>query len=342
MTKSKPLLLLLIAVIVCSPACNDKEDDPVEAYKVAMLAEGHSFDDMAFLKSCKEGMERAKADFNLEVDYNIDTTVNQYQERIDHYGDNDYNLIVAIGFMWVDALLGATEDFPGSAFILVDAKLPELHQNATSILFDVDEVAYPIGFLCAYWADTHGGSDPALAYVGAMRIPQIRQFTEPFNLGAARYNEQYGRSVDTLGAYTNTFFNMNKGKHLADSLIDLGAEVIFGVGSETGNGALLKAKERGVWAAGVDVDQYYSFPEVSDILLSSAMKRLDNAIYDVTAAFVEDDFPGGDTYNGNLINEGVQMAPYHDFENRIPDSIKMEIENIKAGIINGTITTGWD
>mgnify|MGYP006277698539 CR=1 FL=1 len=342
MNRSNQVLFLLAVILAFSLSCNEKEDDPVEPYKVAMLAEGHSFDDMAFLQSCKEGMERARADYNLKVDYNIDTTIDQYQERIDHYGDNEYNLIIAIGFMWVEAVLNASMDFPGSAFILVDAKLPEIHENATSILFDVDEVAYPIGFLCAYWADTHGDDNPALGYVGAMRIPQIRQFTEPFNLGAVRYNQQYGRNVDTLGVYTNTFFSTDKGKHLADSLINLGADVIFGVGSETGNGALLKAKERGVWAAGVDVDQYYSFPEVSDILLSSAMKRLDNAIYDVTAAFVKDNFPGGDIYNGNLANEGVQMAPYHDFENQIPDSIKTEIENIKAGIINGSISTGWD
>ncbi|MCF8234060.1 MAG: BMP family ABC transporter substrate-binding protein [Bacteroidales bacterium] len=342
MNRSNQVLFLLAVILVFSLSCNEKEDDPVEPYKVAMLAEGHSFDDMAFLQSCKEGMERAQVDFELELDYDADTTTDQYIQRLRYYCSNHFDLIFAIGYMWQDAVQSEDHMFPFTSFVLVDAALSKSSTNSASILFNVDEVAYPIGFLCAYWADTHGDDNPALGYVGAMRIPQIRQFTEPFNLGAARYNDQYDRNVDTLGVYTNSFFNMALGKHLADSLINLGADVIFGVGSVTGNGALLKAKERGVWAAGMDVDQYYSFPEVSDILLSSAMKRLDNAIYDVTAAFVKDNFPGGDIYSGNLANEGVQMAPYHDFENQIPDSIKTEIENIKAGIINGTISTGWD
>ncbi len=133
---------------------------------------------------------------------------------------------------------------------------------------------------------------------------------------------------------------MELGKHIADSLITLGADVIFGVGSETGNGSLLKAKERGKWCIGVDVDQYYSFPEVSDVLLSSAMKGLDNAIYELVKSFVDDTFIGG-IYNGKLANNGVGIAPYHNYESLIPDSIKIEIDSIQAGIINGSISTGW-
>ena len=134
---------------------------------------------------------------------------------------------------------------------------------------------------------------------------------------------------------------MELGKHIADSLITLGADVIFGVGSETGNGALLKAREHGKWCIGVDVDQYYSFPEISDMLLSSAMKGLDNAIYEVVKSFVDDTFIGGGIYNGKLANDGVGIAPYHNYESLIPDSIKIEIESIRAEIINGSISTGW-
>lgn len=131
------------------------------------------------------------------------------------------------------------------------------------------------------------------------------------------------------------------GKQIADSLINLGADLIFGVGSETGNGSLLKAKEYGLPGIGVDVDQYYSFPEISDIIISSAMKGLDIAIYDVVSSFVDGTFVGGGNYNGKLANYGVGIAPYHNFENLIPDSIKAEVENIKTGIIDGSISTGW-
>ncbi len=128
---------------------------------------------------------------------------------------------------------------------------------------------------------------------------------------------------------------------MSDSLISLGADVIFGLGSETGNGALLKAKELGKVCIGVDVDQYYSFPEVADKLLSSAMKKLDNAIYTVVGSFVDKTFEGGTVYNGKLENEGVDFAPFHDYDDLVADSIKTKLEEIKSGIIQGEISTGW-
>ena len=339
---SKIILLLTILALIVIAACKKKDENiPEQIYKVAMLAEGNTFDDLSFLQSCKEGMEKAKNDFNLKVEYNIDTASDEYQERIDSYGDQNFDLVIAIGFMWNNAVVNAAKKYSRLNFIIVDTELSEPQNNAVSIIFDVDEAAYPLGFLSAWWADTHDSITPKLGYVGALFIPQIRQFTEPFNNGAYRYNQQYGKSVETLGDYTGDFFNMELGKHIADSLITLGADVIFGVGSETGNGALLKARERGKWGIGVDVDQYYSFPEVSDILLSSAMKGLDNAIYEVVKSFVDDTFIGGGIYNGKLANDGVGIAPYHDYESLIPDSIKIEIESIGAGIINGSISTGW-
>lgn len=334
------LLLIIFFALLIIISCKKNNNTNEKSYKVVMLAQGNTFDDFSFLQSCKTGMEKAKNDFNLYVEYNIDTT-NNYQERMDYYCDQNFDLIIAIGYMWSDAVTEATQKYSNSNFIIVDTELPSPHSNAVSILFEVDEASYPLGFLSAWWADTHDSIDPKLGFVGALNIPQIRQFTEPFNKGAHKYNEQYGKSVDTLGSYAGDFFNIAMGKHIADSLITLGADVIFGVGSETGNGSLLQAKENGVWGIGVDVDQYYSFPEVSDILLSSAMKGLNIAIYDVIESFIINAFPGGEVYRGRLSNSGVGIAPYHEYQSQIADSIKTEIEYIKAGIIDGSISTGW-
>lgn len=330
----KWLFALFILLVVMSCNKNDSKQ-----YRVAMLAEGHTYDDLSFLQSCKQGMENAKQDFKLEVEYNIDTDTENFQQRIDSYGEQNFDLIIAIGYMWDNAVLSASKKYANTKFIIVDTELSEPQSNVVSILFDVDEAAFPLGYLAAWWADTND-SDPKLGVVGALEIPQIRQFVEPFNNGALRYNAQYGKSVEILSCYAGDFFNEDLGKHLADSLIMLGADVIFGVGSETGNGSLLKAKEKGKPCVGVDVDQYYSFPEVSDVILSSAMKGLDNAIYEVVKSFVDGAFKDG-VYNGKLANDGVKIAPYHNYENLIPDNIKTEIENIKAGIVDGSISTGW-
>ena len=343
MKKQSPFLLLIffVAAIVYYSCKKEDNKNPEQKIKVAVLAEGFTFDDLSFLQSCKTGIEKAKNDFSLEVFYDLDTASSNYQERINLFCDLNFDLIIAIGFMWDDAVINAANSYPEARFIYVDAELSTPANNVVSIIFDVDEASFPIGFLAAWWADFIDNADPKLGFVGAMYIPQIRQFTESFNYGAYRYNQKYAKNVDAIGDYACDFFNPEIGKHIADSLINIGADVIFGVGSETGNGALLKAKELGKAGVGVDVDQYYSFPEVSDILLSCAMKRLDNALYAVIKSFVENDFDGGGIYTGKLSNEGVAMAPYHDYENQIPDSIKQEIESIKNGIIDGSIDTGW-
>nr|NQU91116.1 BMP family ABC transporter substrate-binding protein [Bacteroidota bacterium] len=339
----KKLILSFLSLTIMSmlliTSCNKDNDSPVYI-NVAMLAEGNTFDDLNFLQSCKAGLEQAKTDFGLECEYNIDTTTNNYQQRIDYFGDRDFNLIIAIGYMWNDALAAAAKKYPDIKFVLVDTELSEPQANVVSILFDVDEAAFPLGFLSAWWADVHDTETPAVGFVGAMAIPQIRQFTEPYVKGKDYYNQLYSRAVANSGDYAGIFFDPSLGGKIADSLITLGADVIFGVGSETGNGALLKTKELGKWGVGVDVDQYISYPEVSDILISCAMKGLDKSIYAVVKSFVDNDFQGGGIYTGNLANQGVGMAPYHDFDGLIPDSVKAAVDDIKAGIINGTISTG--
>ena len=122
-------------------------------------------------------------------------------------------------------------------------------------------------------------------------------------------------------------------------LLDQGVDIIFAVGGETGNGALAAAREWGKWGIGVDVDQYYTLPLERDILLTSVLKRLDNAAFAVVAKTQQGNF--GDVYLGTLSNEGVGLAPYHAFEGQVPVSLDAEVKAAMAGIIAGTIDTGW-
>ena len=335
------IIWLIIGTLWFITACSKEENTPQRTNRIAMLAQGITFDDLSFLQSCKTGLEKAKPVFTISCEYNIDTTTNRYQERLEYYGNLNFDLIIAVGYMWNDAVVASAKKHPATRFVLVDAEISQPLPNVVSILFDVDEVAYPLGFLSAWWAFNNDNQNPMVGFVGALEIPPIRQFTEPYLNGLKRFIKEYGKAVAYHGVYAGTFIDSGLGGYLADSLITLGADVMFGVGGQTGNGALLKAKERGKQGIGVDVDQFLSFPEVSDILISSAMKSLDNAIYAVVKSFVDGNFNGGGIYTGNLANQGVQMAPWHDYESQIPDSVNLAIENIKAGIIDGSIKTGW-
>ncbi|HHS50017.1 MAG TPA: BMP family ABC transporter substrate-binding protein [candidate division Zixibacteria bacterium] len=253
-----------------------------------MLAHGITFDDLAFLQSCKAGLERAISHFDIVAEYDLDTLQDNYYERIIGFAEGDFDLIVAIGFMWNDAVLQAAGEYPEISFILVDAELSTPMSNVVSIVFDVDEAAYPLGYLSACWAVAQDTANPAVGYVGAMEIPQIMQFIQPYLNGVARFNSENGASVAHHGGFTGNFVDYEGGGSIADSIIAIGADIIFGVGRQAGNGALHTAKELGKSGIGVDVDQFYSYPEVSDILISSAIKALDNALFAVISSYMDD------------------------------------------------------
>jgi basic membrane protein A len=191
------------------------------------------------------------------------------------------------------------------------------------------------------WADLKDPADPQVGYVGGMQIPAVEQFIVGYENGARFFNESKGKAVQVKGGYVGDFISPEKGKELGHSLIDEGVDVILVVGGESGNGALAAAKERGKWGVGVDMDQYYTLPNERDILLTSAMKRGDTAVQEAVKALVLDKFGGGETWVLRLEFDGVGLAPYHDFEDQIPGSIKEEVDMIKQGIIDGTIKTGW-
>ena len=174
-----------------------------------------------------------------------------------------------------------------------------------------------------------------------MQIPPVEQFIVAYEAGVDYYNQQKGKDVQVKGVYVGDFESPDEGKIQGFSLIDEGVDVIFGVGGKTGNGGLAAAKERGKWGVGVDVDQYFTLPNEKDILITSCVKRLDNAVFSVVDSSLHDKFPGGGVYVGTLDNGGVGLAPFHDFEGEIPDELKAEVEAIVQAIVAGELSTGW-
>jgi len=150
------------------------------------------------------------------------------------------------------------------------------------------------------------------------------------------------KNVRVLGGYVGSFDDFAGGQQVAGKLLDAGADVIFGVGSISGNGGIAAAKERGKWAIGVDTDQYNTLLEQQDVLLTSCLKRMDRAVVQTVTAALDNQFWGGTRYVGNLANHGVGLAPYHDFADQIPERLQKEIVDIQRRILDGTVSTGWE
>jgi len=308
---------------------------------VGMVSDVGGVDDASFNENTWEGLQRADEELAVCAQFIESQAQADYESNITELAEQGYDLIFTVGFLLADATGSMAEEYPDTKFAIVDYAYDPPIDNVQGIVFNSDEAAFPAGYLAAAWANMQDPEDPQIGYVAGMQIPTVEIFIVAYEAGAEYYNEQNDANVQVKGVYVGDFEAPDQGNIQGNSLIDEGVDVIFGVGGKTGNGGLSAAKERGKWGIGVDVDQYFTLPNEQDILLTSAIKRLDNAVYGVIEDTLNDEFQGGGVYVGTLENGGVGLAPYHDYEDDIPEEVKQEVQDIMDGIAAGEIDTGW-
>lgn len=334
------LLALSGVVAACAPAAPAEPEEEC-TLKVGMVSDVGGIDDASFNENTWEGLVMAEEELGVCSQFIESQAQADYEKNITEFAEQDYDLIITVGFLLGDGTAKMAAEYPDISFGIVDFAYDPGIPNVTGIVFATDGAAFPTGYLAAAWADLQDPDDPQVGYVAGMQIPTVEIFIVAYEAGVAYYNEGHGTNVQVSGTYVGDFEAPDEGKIQGLSLIDEGVDVIYGVGGKTGNGGLTAAKERGVWGIGVDVDQYYTLPNEKDILLTSTIKRLDNAVFGTVESLIEGTFAGGGVYVGTLTNGGVGMAPFHDFEDQIPDQIKQDLQDIMQGIIDGTIDTGW-
>jgi len=179
--------------------------------------------------------------------------------------------------------------------------------------------------------------------VSSLKTPGSDRYVISFRAGAVW---QGGENVRGMNNYINiqttdtdvpTFTDPTQGKETALRLISQGCDVVFAVGGNAVNGALLAAKESNLPAIGADVDQYNTDPEVKDALVTSAQKNVDVAVYNYLKTVADGSVKAGIS-TGDLQNGGVGLAPFHDWDSRIPSDLKAQIQKASDGIKDGSIT----
>jgi len=338
----RSLILPFCSIILLSllfPSCVKTEDQTT--LKVGLVAGTGGFDDRGFNQMALFGLMSAGSMVPIPWEARVSGTVATIDSNIHYFVKNDFDLIITLCYDAAQATMDAATANPSKLFLMVDYSFISVPGNMICAVFSVDQASFPCGFLAAYWAFHKDTLDPVVCYVGGPKIPEIDQFTVSYAKGVEYFNTKYHKSVRVTGVNASSFSDTLQGAQLADSLILQGAEVVFACAGKTGNGALYKAKERGRAAIGVDVDQYYSIPQVGSCLLTSCMKSIDRVIQSEIINTFNGQFRGGNTFKWTLAMQGVGMAGYHDFKIAIPDSIKQAVTDIKTGIINGLIQTGW-
>ena len=348
--------IVAMVAVACGPKPTEAPAPPTEAptkapapteapevkFKVGMVSDVGGIDDASFNENTWKGLQDAQEQLGVEATFLESQAQADYENNITEFAEQGYDMIITVGFLLGDATYKMAAQYPDIKFAIVDyASGGEETPNVQGILFNVNEASFPVGYVAAAMADQLDPDDPVVAYVGGMQIPPVEEFIVAYEHGVKYYNEKYGKDVKFTGVYVGDFESPDLGKLQANSLIDEGADIIMGVGGKTGNGGIAAAKERGKWGVGVDVDQYYTLPNEKDVLVTSTIKRLDKAVFGVIKAALEGQFAGGTNYIATLENEGVGVGPFHDFEDKVPEEIKADLEQIQKDIIAKKLWTGW-
>lgn len=331
------VLLLSLILAACGGGTSDK---------VCAVLDTGGENDRSFNEFTLKGAREAAEADGLEFAYIVSEADTDYEKNINNFIDEGCGLIITVGFLMQDVTAQAARDNPDVSFAIVDAAyFPGLGcdenvddcyseegglSNVTSLMFAEDEVGYLAGVLAGCMSESG-----VVGTVSGMEIPPVVRYVEGFQTGARSQNPD----IETLNVYIPDFNDPATGKQAGETMLANGADIIFGVGGNTGNGGLLAAHEAGLLAIGVDVDQYNTVPEVASSLVTSAQKNMDVASGEAVKAFAAGNLEPGINL-ATVANDGVGLASYHDQEANVPDQCKAAVDEAREGLAAGTIDTG--
>ena len=304
---------------------------------------GH-VDDKSFNQSTWEGVQKAKTDGYADWVQYIETSDSKdYAKNIATFADAGYKVIVTTGFNLTDPTYAAAKQYPHTMFIGVDQFLSKDDNhpdwplpNLVGLVYNEDQSGFLVGALAAQMSKSHniGG------VFGTDAVPPVWRYGEGYRAGAAYEDAKNGTKTTVTNVYHNdvgfdkTFLDPPWGATTAQSMIDKGADIIFGGGGSTGNGAVDKAAADKVLAIGVDTDQYYTLPEADAYLLTSAMKPIPGPLDALIGLAKTGKFPYTGLYTGTS-----GFAPYHDTASLVSATIDAEMQAIIKGLTDGSIKT---
>jgi len=337
---SKKLFYLLGLAVTASlvlAACGGATAPTECAFKIGFITDVGKLRDQSFNEAGWNGVEAAAAELGLDDSCisNIETADSaDYTPNIESFVSEGYDIIVTSGFAYGAATHQAGIDHPDILFIgtdqsQVDANFaPELLPNVTGLIFHEDVSGFLAGALAGFMTESNvvGG------VYGCPFIPAVARFEVGYYNGAKYVNPD----VEVLDVYHPgsldvCFTDPEFAAETASALIDQGADVIFGAGGLTGNGALIGACNAGVNVIGVDVDQFITLPEVQDCIMSSATKDLTEKVRELVISATDGTFPGGEMFGP------AALAPYHNFDSVIPQDVKDQLISINEMISAGDI-----
>jgi basic membrane protein A and related proteins len=303
--------------------------------RVGLVTDVGKVDDKSFNQSAWEGVQCAQKNLGADVKFIETTDPKDYGKNIDQFAQDNYDVIVTVGFALGDDTIAEAKKYPNIKFIGVDQFQGDTVDNLAGLTFDEDKAGYLAGYLA--------GSLSTTGTVGQVLGTPIVPPVEKYGLGYINGAKAAKAGIKVLsachpGGLAKGFSDPGWGNDTATQEMNQNADVIFAAGGQTGNGGLLAIASKGgsVLGIGVDTDQYLSLPEAKAILVSSAMKLITPGVFNEVKAIQDGSFKGGNVLGA------VGLAPYHDLTSKVPADVQAKMTQVTADIVAGRTTTGWD
>ena len=303
-----------------SPAADSTAVDPA-SIKIGMVTDVGGVNDGSFNQSSWEGLQRAQVELGIEAKYLESKTDADYTPNIETLVDDECDLIICVGYMLADATKAAAEAYPEQKFAIIDDASIDL-PNVTNLMFAQEQASYLVGLVAGMTTESK-----TVGFVLGMASETMNKFGYGYLAGVLDAN----KDAKILQYNANNFGDTAGGKSAATSMITNGADVIFHAAGGTGIGVIEGCKENGIKAIGVDSDQSVLAPET---VITSAMKRVDNACYDIAKAMIDGTVAAGvKTYDLSI--GGVDIAPTTDL---LSEDVLTAVNAAKEKIIAGEVT----
>ena len=348
MKKTLMFFLFIVMTVSLLSANGSSDGEMAEKMKVGMVTDAGTIDDKSFNQGTWQGILMA-ADEDLITEKYLKpsgTTEADYIKEIGNLYDAGYRFIITPGFKFETAIFAAQDKYPDAKFVLIDG-FPHagdwsavVKSNTASIFFSEEQSGFIAGVATALQLGTGEAG-----FIGGMKIPAVQKFNWGFQQGLDYSNSQMGTNVGIQAGnvvYQGSFDNVAAGQQLAAGMFDKGVDVVFAAAGGVGIGAINEAKARArngeeVWIVGVDVDQYAEgiYEGNKSIILTSAMKNLKVASYDMILAEMEGNFPGGEIITMDSTNAGVGIP--EDNPN-LDDSVEEQVAEVFALMMNGQLS----
>ena len=325
------LVVLALALAGCGGDDGEEAQETAagggNAVSVGLITDVGQLNDRGFNQLAFEGVKRAEKELGIESRVIEAQSDADYVPSMTSLAEDGFDLIIGVGFAQGDAIAQAAKEFPDTKFAIIDVDqsgLPGKPANVVGLLFEEEQVGYLSGYLAGLVAEAEG--DKAISSVGGMKEPPVDRFIAGYQAGA----KAAAPGLRLLNGYSQDWDDVAKCKEVALDQIANGSKIVFQVAGGCGLGALDAAKEKGVWGIGVDADQSF----LGDHVLTSALKRVDSAVFLTIKSVIDGNFNGGSNSVYGLQDDGVGLGTINA---KVTEEQRSAVDDVRQKIASGAI-----